>query len=136
MTWTKQQMLDEVKARFSGWSLDPPITMLLTALSALDELPHDIKEQEQKLTQAIVKADAYARLREALFGLTSHQIHFQTDQHVTSLAITEQAIRRSETSYNANLELVLKEYARITREIEELKIDWARILRFLRAKLK
>ncbi|MCK6474920.1 MAG: hypothetical protein L6R28_24640 [Planctomycetes bacterium] len=134
---TKAQMLEIVEDRCLNWSWDCKVPVLSMALSMIDELPRDMKDQALILNAMLLKAEYYGRLREALYGLTTQNRVLRLEAPNHPWTLTAPANPGSEGQGIAQaVGRILDEANRLEKEFANVKIDYDAIYRFLRKALK
>lgn len=134
---TKAQMLEIVEDRCLNWSWDCKVPVLSMALSMVDELPRDMKDQALMLNAISFKAEYYCRLREALTNLTSNRRVLTVEGPNQPYTVQTPASPRPEEAGTAQATgRLLDEINRLDKEFANYKIDYDAIYRFLRKALK
>lgn len=134
---TKAEMLQIVEERCLNWSWDCKAPVLSMALSMIDELPRDMKDQALMLNAIAFKAEYYCRLRETLTNLTSTIRAIRVEGPNQPYTVQAPASPRPDDAGTAQaIGRLLDEINRLEKEIANHKIDYDAIYRFLRKALK
>lgn len=134
---TKAEMLQIVEDRCLNWSWDCKVPVLSMALSMIDELPRDMKDQALMLNAINFKAEYYCRLRETLASLTSNTRTLRIEGPNQPYTVQTPASPRPEEAGTAQaVGRLLDEINRLDKEFANVKIDYDAIYRFLRKALK